>query len=80
MKPEFGLTEQVFNTSFAPLCVLGSIIREQVQLNALPNFKVISAKKGGHTPSEKLLDAFLLILAGYPSLYLLNNTLLADWL
>ena len=28
-----------------------------------------------HTPGEKLLDAFLVILAGYPSLYLLNTAL-----
>lgn len=78
MKPEFGLTDQLFNTSFAPLCVLGSIIRERGQLEALRNFKAISTKKGDHTPGEKLLDAFLLILAGYPSLYLLNTTLRPD--
>jgi hypothetical protein len=78
MKPEFGLTDQLFNTSFAPLCVLGSVIGEGGQLNALRNFKAISAKKGDHTPGEKLLDAFLLILAGYPSLYLLNTTLRPD--
>lgn len=78
MKPEFGLTDQLFNTSFAPLCVLGSVMRERGHLHALRNFKAISAKKGEHTPGEKLLDAFLLILAGYPSLYLLNTTLRPD--
>jgi hypothetical protein len=78
MKPEFGLTDQVFNTSFAPLCVLGSVIRERGQLNALRNFQAISTKKGDHRPGEKLMDAFLLILAGYPSLYLLNTTLRPD--
>lgn len=31
-----------------------------------------------HTPGEKLLDAFLVILAGYPSLYLLNQHLRPD--
>ncbi len=31
-----------------------------------------------HTPGEKLQDAWLLILAGYPSLYLLNSTLRSD--
>jgi hypothetical protein len=78
MKPEFGLTDQLFNTSFAPLCVLGAVIQERGQLNGLRNFKAISAKKGDHSPGEKLLDAFLLILAGYPSLYLLNSTLRPD--
>ena len=31
-----------------------------------------------HTPGEKLLDAFLVILAGYPSVYMLNTKLRAD--
>ena len=35
-------------------------------------------KTHDHTPSEKLIDAILLIMAGYPGLYLLNTTLRSD--
>jgi hypothetical protein len=78
MKPEFGLTDGPFNTSFAPLCVLGSVLQEQGTLKTLRDSTFIRAKQGDYTPGEKLMDAFLLILAGYPSLYLLNTTLRPD--
>jgi hypothetical protein len=42
------------------------------------NLDVIPLKTCRYTPGEKLLTAFLLILAGYPSLYLLNTTLRPD--
>ena len=41
-------------------------------------FGAIPEKSCVHTPGEKLLDAFLVILAGYPSLYLLNTALRPD--
>lgn len=78
MKPQFDLTEEHFNTQFAPLCVVGHVMREQQILEPLLNFSLISQKKRDHTPGEKLLDAFLVILAGYPSLYLLNQHLRPD--
>lgn len=78
MKPQFDLTEKHFNTQFAPLCVIGHIMREQQILEPLLNFDLISQKKRIHTPGQKLLDAFLVILAGYPSLYLLNQHLRPD--
>lgn len=78
MKPQFDLTDQYFNTSYAPLCVVGYVLREQGTLSSLLSFDVISQKKRGHTPGEKLMDAFLLIMAGYPSLYLLNQHLRPD--
>ncbi len=78
MKPEFGLTDQHFNTSFAPLCVLGQVLWERGELDTLRNFSLISMKTQDHTPGEKLLDAFLVILAGYPSLYMLNTKLRPD--
>lgn len=77
MKPQFDLTEQHFNTSFAPLCVLGHVLWERGELDALRNF-AIAMKTRDHSPGEKLLDAFLVILAGYPSLYLLNTALRPD--
>jgi hypothetical protein len=78
MKPKFGLVKQPFNTCYAPLCVLGYVLRERGELDALRNLDVIPLKTCRYTPGEKLLTAFLLILAGYPSLYLLNTTLRPD--
>jgi hypothetical protein len=78
MKPQFDLTDQYFNTGYAPLCVVGYVLREQGALGSLLSFDVISQKKRDHTPGEKLMDAFLLIMAGYPSLYLLNQHLRPD--
>jgi hypothetical protein len=78
VKPKISLTDGPFNTCFAPLCVLGYIMQERGSLEPLRNSKFISSKQSNHTPGEKLLDAFLLILAGYPSLYLLNTTLRPD--
>ncbi len=78
MKPHFDLIKKSFNTSFAPLCVLGQALWEGTTLNPLREFDLISLKTHEHTPGEKLMDALLLILAGYPSLYLLNSTLRCD--
>lgn len=78
MKPKFGLTDKYFNTSYAPLCVLGHLLWERETLDDLRNFAVIAMKKRDHSPGEKLLDALLVILAGYPSLYLLNSKLSPD--
>ena len=78
MPPEFDLTDQPFNTSFAPLCALGDALWERGELQSLRQFSAIPAKACAHTPGEKLLDAFLVILAGYPSLCLLNTALRPD--
>jgi hypothetical protein len=78
MKPHFDLIETNFNTSYAPLCVLGHALRQRRELEKLTEFDAILKKKRDHSVGEKLQDAFLLILAGYPSLYLLNTTLRAD--
>jgi hypothetical protein len=78
MKPDFDLTKDDFNTSYAPLCVLGQAMWARDTLTPLRDYELISLKSCDHTPGEKLMDAFLLILAGYPSLYLLNSTLRAD--
>ncbi|MFO7633870.1 MAG: transposase [Caldilinea sp.] len=78
MKPAFSLTEGRFNTSFAPLCVLGQALWERGDLDFLRSFAAISMKTCEHRPGDKLLDAFLVILAGYPSLYMLNTKIRAD--
>lgn len=78
MKPEFGFTEKHFNTQYAPLCVVGHQLRAYHIVDPLLNFDQIKQKNRTHTPGEKLIDAFLLILAGYPSLSLLNQHLRPD--
>jgi hypothetical protein len=78
MKPSFGLTENSFNTSFAPLCVVGQALWERGDLDSLRHFSVIDMQTRQHTPGEKLLDAFLVILAGCPSLSMLNTKLQPD--
>jgi hypothetical protein len=78
MPPQFDLTDQPFNTSFAPLCALGHALWERGELDSLRTFGAIPEKSCVHTPGAKLLDAFLVILAGYPSLYLLNTALRPD--
>lgn len=78
MKPQFGTTREPFNSSYAPLCVVGQAIWEGKVLEALRQTTLISQKQSVHSPGEKLMDAFLLILAGYPSLYQLNSTLRSD--
>ena len=78
MKPTFGWTETHFNTSYAPLCVLGQALWERNDLAALREFDAIPMKTCGHLLGDKLLDAFLVILAGYPSLYMLNTKLRPD--
>ena len=78
MKPSFDLTESSFNTSFGPLCVLGQALWEREDLDILRHFSAIDMKTRDHTPGEKLLDAFLVILAGYPSLSMLNTKLQPD--
>lgn len=78
MKPQFGTSQERFNSSYAPLCVVGQALWEGKVLEALRQTELISQKQSAHSPGEKLMDAFLLILAGYPSLYQLNNTLRSD--
>lgn len=78
MKPSFDLTKQEFTTSFAPLCAVGQALWERGDLDVIRQFNAIEMKTREHTPGEKLLDAFLVILAGFPSLALLNTKLRPD--
>lgn len=78
MKPHFDLTDEPFNTCFAPLCVVSYAMCERKTLERLRTSELIAMQSRDHTPGEKLIDAFLVILAGYPSLYLLNQHLRPD--
>lgn len=78
MNLQFGFTQAAHNTQFAPLCVIGNTLRRRGHLDSLLNMSQIKQQNRTHTPGEKLQDAFLLILAGYPSLSLLNHHLRPD--
>jgi hypothetical protein len=67
MNPHFDLTKDDFNTSYAPLYVLGQEIWARETLTPLRDCELISLKSCDHAPGEKLMDAFLLILAGHPT-------------
>jgi len=74
MKPIFGVTKSGFNISYASLCVIGQALWKQQTLAKLRRTKLISRKSHDHLLRKKLIDAFLVILAGYPSLCLINRT------
>jgi hypothetical protein len=78
MKPQFDLIEPPYNTQFAPLCVLGQMLHKRQALDGLIHSELIAQKQSEHGVGEKLSDAIMLILAGYPSLYLLNQHLRPD--
>lgn len=78
MKPQFELIDPPYNTQFAPLCVVGHLLHERQALAGLFNKELIAQKQSDHEVGAKLSDAILLILAGYPSLYLLNQHLRPD--
>ena len=78
MKPAFDLVDPPFNTQFAPLCVVGHVLHERNGLDGILKTELIAQKRSEHSVGEKLKDAILLILAGYPSLYLINQHLRPD--
>lgn len=78
MKPTFDLIDPPFNTQFAPLCVVGHTLHERNALEGIEKTELIALKQSEHRIGEKLKDAILLLLAGYPSLYLLNQHLRPD--
>lgn len=78
MKPTFDLIDPPFNTQFAPLCVVGHVLHERKALAGIEKTELIALKRSEHSVGEKLKDAILLMLAGYPSLYLLNQHLRPD--
>ena len=62
MKPKFALTDEYFNTSYAPLCVLGHVLWEHGELDMLRNFAAIPMKKIIIPPAKpKIIRFFLLI-------------------
>lgn len=58
-------------TAYGPLCALGHYLRQNHVLQPLEQIH-LPQKKIHHSPTQKLLDALIGILAGCPALYQLN--------
>ena len=74
MRLEFGLTDELTNTRFAPLAALGMCYHQRNTLEPLQNVK-ISMKTVRYSPADKLIDALASILAGCTHIAQINTRL-----
>ena len=74
MRLDFGLTDELTNSCFAPLAALGVYYRQRNTLAPLQNVQ-ISMKTVRHSPAGKLIDALASILAGCTHLAQINTRL-----
>lgn len=74
MRLEFGLTDELTNTRFAPLAALGICYRQRNTLEPLHNVQ-ISMKTVRHSPADKLIDALASMLAGCTHIAQINTRL-----
>ena len=80
MRLGFGLTDELTNTSFAPLAALGVCYRHQDILEPLRHVP-IAAKTVQYSPGDKLIDALISILAGCTHIAQINTRLRPEvWL
>lgn len=77
MELEFGLTNGLFNTQFAPLAVIGCYCKQEEYLKPL-NQVEIGMKSVKFTPQDKLSQVFVSILAGCHHLAEVNTRLVPD--
>jgi len=71
MNLEFGLTDNPINTQYAPLAALSAHYQHQNMLNPLTEVAVVQ-KKRDFTPTDKLIQALLSVLAGCKSQSAIN--------
>jgi hypothetical protein len=71
MNLELGLTDHQINTQYAPLAVLSAHYQHQNMLKPLTEV-VVTQKKRDFTPTDKLIQALLSVLAGCESQYAIN--------
>ena len=77
MKLEFGLTTEIFNTQYAPLAVLLAYYRQENVLQPLENVSV-KMKTRHFSPTDKLEQVLVSILAGCDTLSRVNTTIRPD--
>lgn len=78
MTIKIRLTSMPEETNFVPLGVLGYCLTRTNFLAPLFAGLVLPIKKVDHTPSEKLLDVLVSILAGCRALYQVNTRIRPD--
>lgn len=71
MNLELGLTDHQINTQYAPLAVLSAHYQHQNMFKPLTEV-VVTQKKRDFTPTDKLIQALLSVLAGCESQYAIN--------
>lgn len=77
MKLEFDLTTEIFNTQYAPLAVLLAYYRQEDVLQPLENVTV-KMKTRHFSPTDKLEQVLVSILAGCDTLSEVNTTIRPD--
>lgn len=77
MELEFGLTNGLFNTPFAPLAVIACYCKQEEYLKPLHQVE-IGMKSVKFTPQDKLSQVFVSILAGCRHLAEVNTRLVPD--
>ncbi len=77
MTIQFGLTNDTFNTQYAPLGLLLALYKQKQVLQPLENV-AISAKTVNFSPTDKLEQIFVSILGGCETLSEVNTKLKGD--
>jgi len=77
MELEFGLTTETFNTQYAPLAVLLAYFRQEQVLQPLENVAV-KMKTRQFSPTDKLEQVLISILAGCETVSQVNTTIRPD--
>lgn len=78
MTIEFGLTDTDYNTEYAPLAVLINHYQQKQWLKPLEKIK-IDMKTVEFTPSDKLEQVLVSIMAGCETISQVNTKLKCDW-
>lgn len=77
MTPKFTLTDEAFNTQYAPLSVLLALYKQKQVLKPLQQVK-IKAKMHRYSPIDKLEQVLVSILSGCDTLSEVNTKLKGD--
>jgi hypothetical protein len=77
MTIEFGLTNELVNTQYAPLAALSAHYQQNLTLKPLEEVQ-IPVKMRDFSPSDKLIQVLLSILAGCETLFEVNVRLKAE--
>ena len=77
MTIELGLTDELCNTQYAPLAALCAHYQQNQVLAPLAEVQ-IQQRKRDFSPSDKLIQVFLSILAGCKTLYEVNTYLKSE--